>query len=422
MIGGIKTKETIENIDAREILGGSGRPAVEVKLTTSRGIEVRASAPSGTSKGEHEAFELLDGEKRYGGKGVRRAVENVRKVIAPALKGMDVTQQGEIDGVLIRLDGTPNKSRLGGNAILPVSVACAKAAARSCGLPLFRYLGGLSATHLPTPIATVIAGGAHSPSDLEFEDYIFILSNFDSFAQALEALVEARNALQEIIFRRFGPVPEVGGALAPPIQNSAQAFDLMLKAAEEVRCGEKITLGIDAAANEFYLPDEDSYRVSGRKMRAEELMEYYLHLARTYPLTYIEDPFQEDDFLHFAELTATLPNCRIVGDDLFASHPKRIAWGIQQKAGNTLLLKINQIGTVSESLAAASLASRNHYQINVSLRSNETNDRFIADLAVAVRARQVKLGSPVRGERNAKYNRLLEIEEDWGLGLDYPRP
>jgi enolase len=412
----METRETIEKIEAREILGGSGRPAVEVKLTTSRGIEVRASAPSGTSKGEHEAFELLDGEKRYEGKGVRRAVENVRKIIAPALRGMDVSRQGEIDEALIRLDGTPDKSRLGGNAILPVSMACAKAAARSCGLPLFRYLGGLSATHLPAPIATVIAGGAHSPSDLEFEDYLLILSNFNSFAEALEALVKARSVLQEIVIRRFGSVPEVGGALAPPIRDSAQAFELMRKAAEGIGGGGKITLGIDAAASELYSPEEDSYQVAGRKMKAPELMEYYLHLARTYPLTYLEDPFHEDDYFHFAALTAALPDCRIVGDDLFASQPRRIALGIQHKAGNTLLLKINQIGTVGEALAAASLASRNHFQVNVSLRSNETNDSFIADLAVAVRARQIKLGSPVRGERNAKYNRLLEIEEDWGLG------
>jgi len=409
--------DTIEKVEAREILSGTGRPTVEVRLSTARGLKVKASVPSGTSRGVYEAFELYDGGDRFRGRGVLRAVENVNQIIAPVIKGKDVTLQAEIDRTLIELDGTPNKSRLGGNAILAVSVACAKAGAESLGISLFRYLGGLRATRLPLPISTMIAGGGHSPSKLPFEDYLFLFSGFPTFALALEALLECRLALGEILKKKFGPVPEVGGALAPPIHETSQAFDLMLEAAERSGFGDRVALGLDVAASEIYLKDEDLYCLRNRKLKAADLAEEYTELAQNYPLDYIEDPFHQDDFAHFAELSAALPNKLIVGDDLFVSNPRRLEEGIKKKAGNGLLLKINQVGTVREAIEAACMALRNHFEVTVSLRSNETNDDFIADLAVAVGAGQIKLGSPVRGERVAKYNRLLEIEQDLGKGV-----
>ena len=409
-------KDVIERVEAREILSGSGRPTVEARITTTSGVVVEASVPSGTSRGKYEAFELYDREKRFHGLGVRRAVENVNLIIAPAIKYRDVTDQSEIDQTLIDLDGTVNKSRLGGNAILAVSVACAKAGAESCGLPCFRYLGGLGATRLPVPLATVIAGGEHSPSDLDFEDYLYVMQGFTSFSTALEALVETRYALGCLLEGRYGPAPEVGGALAPPIDDTRQAFDLMLEASERAGFSGRIGLGLDAAASELYLEDQDAYRVAGSRMRADELIQHYVGIASEYPLVFIEDPFQQDDFFHSAQLTSLLPDKRIVGDDLLASNPGRIKKGIEERAVNALLLKINQIGTVSEACRAADLAMCNQMAVTVSLRSNDTNDSFIADFAVAMGAEQIKLGSPVRGERNAKYNRLLAIEGQVGNG------
>jgi enolase len=403
-------KDTIKKIEAREILGGSGRPTVEVQLSTTRGLRVKASVPSGTSRGRYEAVELWDGGDRFRGKGVLQAVENVNRVITPALEGKEVGPQAEIDRMLIDLDGTPNKRRLGGNAILAVSLACARAGAESEGIPLFRYLGGIGKQRLPYPIATLIAGGEHSPSSLPFEDYLLLFSGFPTFGLALEALVEIRLILGEILKEEFGPVPEVGGALAPPIQETSQAFDLMLDAAKRGGFEGKVFLGLDVAASEIYNQDEDLYSLGDRRLEADALLNEYGQLARKYPLNYIEDPFHQDDFSHFAELTAVLPGRLIVGDDLFVSNPRRLEKGIQLKAGNGLLLKVNQIGTVSEALEAVLLARRNDYAVTVSLRSNETNDDFIADLAVGAGASQIKLGSPVRGERVAKYNRLLEVE------------
>jgi enolase len=406
-------RDVIENIEGREILGGTGRPTVEASVMTRRGLVFAASVPSGTSKGKHEAFELYDGGKRYRGLGVCRAVENINRIIAPALSGLVVTEQRRIDDLLIHLDGTGNKEKLGANAILAVSVACAKAGAASCDLPVFRYLGGLGGLRIPAPMVTVVAGGNHSPSPLPFEDYLLIFDGFSSFSQAVEALVETRLCLGMMITEKFGTVPEVGGALAPPIQESRQAFDLLLEAVERSGCAEKVRLGLDVAANELFVPEKNTYRIGKEEMRAEELVRYYIRLKKDYPLTYIEDGFHEDDHLHFSELTREIPEISIVGDDLYASNPRRIAEGIRVKAGNGVLLKINQIGTVSEALDAAYLATGNNFQTHVSLRSNETNDDFIADFAVAIGAKQAKLGSPFRGEKTAKYNRLLKIEDEW---------
>ena len=406
-------RDLIENIEGREILGGTGRPTVEARVITRQGFAVGASVPSGTSKGKHEAFELYDGGTRYRGFGVRQAVENINRIIAPALKGMDVTEQRRIDDTLIHLDGTANKGKLGANALLAVSAACAKAGARSSKLPVYRYLGGLGGLRIPAPMVTVVAGGNHSPSPLPFEDYLLIFDGFSSFSESVEALIETRLRLGNIIGEKFGTVPEVGGALAPPIEESRQAFDLLLEAVERSGCAEKVRLGLDVAANELFVPEKNTYRIGREEMRAEDLVRYYIGLKKDYPLTYIEDGFHEDDHLHFSELTREMPGISIVGDDLYASNPRRIAAGIRIKAGNGVLLKINQIGTVSEALDAAHLAMGNNFQTHVSLRSNETNDDFIADFAVAIGAKQAKLGSPFRGEKTAKYNRLLEIEDEW---------
>jgi len=407
-------RDRIKIVHAREILCGTGKPTVEVEIMTEQGIKVEASVPSGTSRGKYEAFELYDGGKRFRGYGVLRAVNNVNKIITPKLFEMDVRNQNKIDQMMQEIDGSTNKSNLGGNAILAVSLAVAKAGAISTSLPLYRYLGELSANRLPMPLATVLAGGKYSPSPLPFEDYILILKGFSSFSDSLEALTETYHYLSDLVKLRFGSVPEVGGALAIPSVNTEDAFDLMLQAIEKGGYRNKILLGLDVAASELYNVNGNYYQIGSKKLKPDELIDYYRELTQSYPLIYIEDPFEEDSFDYFAKLTQTLPGIQIVGDDLFASNPLRIQKGIETKAANTLLLKINQIGTVTETLKAAKLATSNHQEITVSIRSNDTNDSFIADLAVAVNALQIKVGSPVRGERNAKYNRLLKIEKELG--------
>ena len=411
--------DVIKEIVAREILTGTGQPTVEVNLCTRQGHRVTASAPSGTSAGHYEAHSLFDEGERYAGKGVRQAVDNVNHFIAPELKGKDLDNPAILDQVMLKLDGTVTKTRLGGNAILPVSVACAKAAALIQGQSLFRYLGVEQTNRLPTPIATVLAGGRHSPSDLLFEDYLYIMGGFSCFSEALEALVSIRFTLQRLLNKRFGPLPDIGGALAPPISDTRQAFDFMLEASEKAGFKDKVKLGLDVAASEFYLSGQDAYQFGNHIGSAEELMQIYQRLLREYPLVFLEDAFHEDDFVSHARLLKQLTDCRVVGDDLFASSPERIKTGIIQKAANGLLLKINQIGTVSEAVQAAKLARQGGMAITVSLRSNETNDDFIADLSVALGAEQIKLGSPVRGERISKYNRLLAIELDLGTEAKY---
>ncbi|MDI6870816.1 MAG: enolase C-terminal domain-like protein [Bacillota bacterium] len=406
--------DTILSIEALEILSGTGRPTVGVVLVTTGGLFVEASVPSGTSKGKYEAWELHDGGARYRGLGVQVAVENVNRLIAPRLCGLEVGDHRRIDNLLIQLDGTENKRRLGANAILAVSLAVAKAAAATSGHPLYVHLGGEKATLLPVPVATVLAGGKHSPSLLPFEDYMFVMNGFDRFSEAVEGLVEARYCLARLVAERFGNVPEEGGALAPPLRTTEEAFDVMLEAADRAGVGDRVSLGLDVAGSDLFIPESRRYRAAGWELTADALTEYLLRLTGQYPLTFIEDPFEQDDFDRFARLTATLAGKQVVGDDLFATNLSRIKMGIEKKACNTLLLKINQIGTVSEALDAGQLAVTSGYDVVVSLRSSDTTDSFIADLAVALGARQIKLGSPVRGERNAKYNRLLWIEHELG--------
>lgn len=407
-------EDTIKKITATEILSGIGRPTVEVELVTAKGITVQASVPSGTSRGRYEASEIFDREPRFHGAGVRKVVEKLNTVLAPALIGKPVTEQFVIDQFMNQLDGTENKSNLGGNAILAVSLAVARAGAATLGLPLYRYLGGLGATRLPYPLATVLAGGKHSPSQLDFEDYMLVLNGFDCFSDSLDALAETHYQLGEILRQKFGTVPDVGGAYAPPLNDNYQGLDLLMEAIERAGYGGKIQLGLDIAGSELFNSQKGCYSIEGKEMASDEMIDFYLKLVREYPLVFIEDPFDQDDFESFAKLTSQLPDRQIVGDDLFATNPARLKRGINEGAGNSLLLKVNQIGTLSEAIEAGKMALENNYSVAVSLRSSDTTDSFIADLAVALGAQQIKLGSPVRGERNAKYNRLLRIEQELG--------
>jgi enolase len=389
---------------------------VEVTLALNSGHVVSASVPSGTSRGSHEAFELIDGEERFYGYGVRKAAANINSSIAPALVGMSVSDLGALDRRLLELDGTEDKSGLGANALLPVSVAAVKAAAAAANLPVFRVLGGQAATRLPMPAATVIAGGKYSPSPLPFEDFLYIVEGFSSFKEAVEALAATRKRLEALLTARFGSSAEVGGALAPPLSEVREAFDFLLQAARDTGCEGRMHIGLDVAANEIYDNEKEMYRIGDNDLSAVELCEIYYDLATNYPLVYLEDPFYEEDFASHAALVSRLSatNCAVVGDDLFATNPRRLAKGVAEKAATEFLLKINQIGTVSEALHAGKIALENKLSVTVSLRSNETCDPFAADLAVAIGAQRIKSGSPVRAERNAKYNRLLRIEEDLG--------
>jgi len=395
---------------------------VEVDLEVESGIVVSASVPMGSSTGTYEAKEVRDPNEN----GVATAVHNVNTIIGPALGGFNVYDQKIIDNTMIELDGTENKSRLGANAILAVSVATVKAAAASAGMPVFRYLGGTGTHRIPIPVATVIAGGAFSPSPLPFEDYCFVLSGYPAFSKALKVLVEVRNRLQENLVKTFGFLPEIGGALAPGLRTSEEAFEAMLAVIKETGNDGCIQLGLDIAASEFLSADKDSYLFGDKRFSSEELREYYVQMVNDYPISYLEDPFEEDAFLEFLSIKELIQGVEIVGDDLFASSPARISEGCQAEGrgsssikavkapATAILIKLNQIGTVSEALKAVKLAREVGLNIAVSVRSQETNDNFVADFAVAVDAMFMKVGSPVRGERNAKYNRLLRIEEELG--------
>ncbi len=400
----------IEKIEAREILSAVGRPTVQATVTTKSGVRAISSVPSGTSTGKYEAKELVDGGTRFRGLGVRKAVENVNTAIARALTGIEVTRQREIDETMLALDGTEDKRNLGGNAILAVSLATARAGAGCVGLPLYRYIGGLGANRLPMPLATIISGGRHSASKLAFEDYMLVFNGFTVFSQAVEALMEVRYHLEKSLKKRFDYLAEKGGAFAPPIENDDEALELIVESIEKTGYSNRISLGLDVVGSDLYDSEKKCYRLQGKNVSAEELSAYFVTLTQRYPISLIEDPFHEDDFENFTKLATALPGSLIVGDDLFSTNPKRIREGIERKAGNALLLKINQIGTLTESVDAGLLARKNNYEVIVSVRSGDTVDDFITDLAVGIGAGYIKLGSPVRGERSAKYNRLLEIE------------
>ncbi|MCO6041321.1 phosphopyruvate hydratase [Thermococcus alcaliphilus] len=415
----------ITGIVAREILDSRGNPTIEVDVYTPVAMG-RAAVPSGASTGIHEALELRDGGKRYHGKGVKRAVENVNKIIAPELIGMDVTLQRDIDMLMLELDGTENKSNLGANAILGVSLAVAKAAANSLGMPLYRYLGGANAYVLPVPMSNVINGGAHAGNDLDFQEFMIMPVGAKSFREAIQMVSETYHTLKKILMEKYGKLAvNVGdeGGFAPPMKEVTEPLDALVKAIEEsgYKVGDEIAFALDVASSEFYEEEKNVYVVGGREYTREELIDLYKELISTYPIVSIEDPVQEEDFEGFAMVTKELgKKVQLVGDDIFVTNVKRLKKGIEMGAGNALLLKVNQIGTLSEAIDAAYLAFRAGYGVVVSHRSGETEDSTIADIAVALNAGQIKTGAPARSDRNAKYNQLLRIEEELEGVAYYP--
>ena len=405
---------TIEHIHAREILDSRGNPTVEVDIFTESGFG-RASVPSGASTGTNEALELRDKDKRYLGKGVTKAVNNVNTEIQEVLLGIDVRDQRKIDAIMLELDGTENKSKLGANAILGVSLSVAHAAADSLGISLYRYLGGTNAFTLPVPTMNVINGGKHAGNELAIQEFMLQPGGAKTFSEALRMGAETYHTLGAILVKKYGnSAVNVGyeGGYAPPLKNTTDALDALMGAIEEAGYNKKITIGLDSAATEFY--KDGKYKVDGKKLSSEELIDFYSDLVKTYPILSIEDPFEEESFEDFAELTTKLKDTIIIGDDLFVTNVKRLEHGIKIKAGNALLLKVNQVGTLSEAFDAARLAQKNRFKVVVSHRSAETEDTTIADISVAIGAELIKTGAPARSERNAKYNQLLRIEEELG--------
>jgi enolase len=404
----------IEHIHAREILDSRGNPTIEVDIETESGIG-RASVPSGASTGTNEALELRDKDERYLGKGVTKAVNNVNTIISEVILGMDVRDQREIDTTMLELDGTKNKSILGANAILGVSLAVAHAAADSIGISLYRYLGGTNAFTLPCPTMNVINGGKHAGNELAIQEFMIQPGDAKTFSEALRMGAETYHTLGAILVKKYGnSAVNVGyeGGYAPPLKNTTDALDALTDAIEVAGYNKKITIGLDSAATEFY--KDGKYKVDGKIFSGGELIDFYAQLVDTYPILSIEDPFEEESFEDFAELTKKLKDTIIIGDDLFVTNVKRLEQGIKMNAGNALLLKVNQIGTLSESFDAARLAQKNKFKVVVSHRSAETEDTTIADISVAIGAELIKTGAPARSERNAKYNQLLRIEEELG--------
>jgi len=423
----------IKEIRAREILDCRGNPTVEVDVLINGGFLGRADVPSGKSTGEHEAFELRDGGDRYHGKGVLNAVRNVNEIIAPALKGRDVTKQRENDELMIELDGTENKSKLGANAIVGVSLAVAKAAANALKIPFYRYINGLiggpNAHILPVPVLDLIEGGLLAASDLDFQEHQVMPVGAKSFSEAIRMGLEVYHELGKNLVGKWGEhslnVGVEGGYTPPKMEDPRDAFDAELKAIEELGYGDKIVLSMDVAASHLYDKKTGKYTLMGKEITREELMDFCEELVSAYPLQSIEDPLEEEDFDGFAELTKTL-NIQIVGDDLFVTNIKRLKKGIEAGAANALLLKVNQIGTLSEALDAAQLAFRNDYGVQVSERSGQTEDTWLAELTVGLNAGQIKTGVS-RAERTAQYNQLFRIEEELGnraryAGRNFRRP
>ena len=405
----------IEAVGAREILDSRGNPTVEVEVLLEDGIVARASVPSGASTGAFEAYELRDGDKkRYGGKGVQKAVSAVIDTIGPALEGFDATDQRLIDRAMIQLDGTDNKKKLGANAILGVSLAVAKAAADSADLPLFRYVGGPNAHTLPVPLLNIINGGSHADNDIDVQEFMIVPLGASSFSEALRWGVETYHSLKSLLQSK-GLSTGLGdeGGFAPNLSSNREALDLIATAIEQAgfTLGHDIALATDVAATEFYR--DGSYHFENKQLSALELTAYFADLAANYPLVSIEDPLQEDDWEGYQHFTAELGSrVQIVGDDLFVTNPVRLQKGLDLSAANSILVKVNQIGTLTETLDAVALAQRAGYTAILSHRSGETEDTTIADLAVATDAGQIKTGAPARSERVAKYNQLLRIEEE----------
>ena len=415
----------ISEIHAREILDSRGNPTVEVEVLLESGGFGRAAVPSGASTGAREAVELRDGDgKRYGGKGVRQAVKNVMEVIAPELEGTEAAEQAAVDRILLELDGTPNKSALGANALLGVSLAVARAAADEAGLPLYQYLGGAGARLLPVPLMNVLNGGAHADNGLDIQEFMLVPAGAESFSEALRTGAEIFHTLKALL-RDKGLSTGVGdeGGFAPVLGSNTAALDLLLQAIERAgyRPGEDVLLALDPAASEFFHGGRYRFRAEGKERTSEEMLAFYEALLDRYPLCSIEDGLAEQDWEGWAALTRRLGSrVQLVGDDIFVTNPAILQEGIRKGVANAILIKVNQIGTLTETLEAIELAKRAGYGTVISHRSGETEDTFVADLAVAVNAGQIKTGSLARGERTAKYNQLLRIEEELGEVASWP--
>lgn len=412
----------IEAVGAREILDSRGNPTVEVEVLLEDGTVSRAAVPSGASTGAFEAYELRDGDKqRYQGKGVLKAVDAVLDELGPAIEGFEASDQRLVDEALIDLDGTDNKKRVGANAILGVSLAVARAAADSADLPLFRYVGGPNAHILPVPMMNIINGGAHADTGVDIQEFMVLPLGAETYSEGLRWGVETYHALKALL-KSKGLNTGLGdeGGFAPELEHNRAALDLISEAIEKAgfTVGRDIALGLDVASTEFF--ENGVYRFEGEDRTSEQMSAYYQELAANYPLVSIEDPLAEDDWDGWAHLTAELgAKLQLVGDDLFVTNPKRLAEGIAKHAGNSILVKVNQIGTLTETLDAVSLAQRSGMTAVLSHRSGETEDTTIADLAVATNAGQIKTGAPARSERVAKYNQLLRIEEELGDAAVY---
>lgn len=412
----------IKEIKAREILDCRGEPTIEVDVITKGNVIGRADVPCGRSRGRYEAFELRDDEKRYFGKGVINAVQNINKIIGPALKGRDVRNQREIDMQMIELDGTNNKSKLGANAIVGVSLAVAKAAANALKMPLYRYIGGTNACILPVPHLDLIEGGKLAATELDFQEHHVIPIGAKTFSDAIRMGTEVYHMLGEILIKKYGHhslnVGVEGGYTPLGMKDPREALDIELKAIEEAGYEKDFALGLDVAATHLYDEKEKTYTFMDKKITREKLMDFYQDIVSTYPILSIEDPLEENDFEGFAELTKTL-NIQIVGDDLFVTNIERLKKGIEIKAANAILWKVNQVGTLTEAMDVANYAFRNGYGVEVSERSGQTEDTWLANLTVALNAGQIKTGAPCRSERVAQYNELLRIEEELGNVAKY---
>ena len=424
----MKQNHIIQNIVGREILDSRGNPTVEVEVTLESGIIGRASVPSGASTGIYEAHELRDGDQgRYLGKGVSKAVENIHSEIAPALIGKNVLEQTRIDEIMMDLDGTPNKSRLGANAILGVSLACAKAAAASQGISLYRYVGGMNAKTLPVPMMNILNGGAHASNNVDIQEFMIMPISAGSWKEALRQCAEVFHMLKVILKESKISVTGVGdeGGYAPMLKKDEDALALIVTAIERAgyKPGEDFMIAIDAASSEWYEEEQGIYRLpkAGKALTKKQMVQMWKRLAEKYPIISLEDGMAETDWEGWEMLTKALGRqIQLVGDDLFVTNTQRLKQGIEIGIGNSILIKVNQIGTLTETLDAIAMANRAGYTAIISHRSGETEDTTIADLAVALNAGQIKSGAPSRSDRVAKYNQLLRIEEELGSQAQYP--
>jgi enolase len=416
----------IDAVGAREILDSRGNPTVEVEVALDDDTIARAAVPSGASTGQFEAVELRDGGSRYGGKGVQKAVTAVLDDIGPRLVGIEAGEQRLVDQVMLDLDGTPNKAKLGANAVLGVSLAVARAAAESARLPLFRYLGGPNAHLLPVPMMNILNGGAHADSDVDVQEFMIAPVGAATFTEALQQGTEVYHSLKSVL-KQQGLATGLGdeGGFAPNLPSNREALDLIATAVDKagLTLGDDIVLALDVAATEFYDADSARYRFEGTDKTAEEMSAYYADLVASYPLVSIEDPMSEEDWEGWQSICGTLgERVQLVGDDLFVTNVERLQRGIDESAANALLVKVNQIGSLTETFDAVELAHRNGFRCMMSHRSGETEDTTIADLAVATNCGQIKTGAPARSERVAKYNQLLRIEEELDDAARYAGP